>query len=826
MRYLILFVAAALCTHAARAQERSLKPFAATDTALLAAAGLNSVTVPRARGSADATVVEETRTRLTLDLRLSALPSIVRKLTVLALDGSNKPVAVIAPVSADLTGSPEATLEGLTLELSPDAPPGTVATERLLVYAVSGSGRSLGLLAALSCTKTWLKSPATLLATPLGDLPAQAATVAALDPKLVGKYAKLQKLIASGKLRPGEAEKMEAELKFLQKGREAPATRAVAPRAAPIPRSLQRTVLARAGEETPSPAKLEDDPEYPKASAYIDRYLEKTPPAEHLGKLFELVRKINLSPDRDRPNLIFLLRVIYQRIDILKDSSPYYKPQVEELERILANTPDDEKIATVEKLRLAHAMRFGKSKEFFMALSPEEKANFRLLQLIYTSKIEKLNVEKSKIKPVDASKGVPEESKDIGAKGPGTARFELENVVEVNYRALSDRGQALSIAPFVFHDANPASGVYYYLPARYILDFRPETGFGLKLYYDQAGAADPVRITLDLKAALNPDDIVIAEEIVRAACTQNNLPFRRLEPYRFSGVSFKLEAALAANLGISPQKIFVQGYAENGTIRAVIGATPSAKDLFWNLLTKGGVRGAAVEYASAADPNVKVQVPVEIKLPDRTSFGVQSLGAGGISRNATPFPVSLKYVHVMNFLGGKPWIFTFGLPDNELAAGGEVTIDRSRIPAWLSGGKLSKTWIEYELVPTLSGLQAAENLATSQSLGASTAEFSVEKTGAWPAEVAHVSVSLSSLYFSPTGAAEQTKAIVLTAADETKKQGTVYLRGRQEGVDMGAAKPLVRYVLTATYKNGTTKKGSAQTSNYLTIPVGADQLPR
>ena len=346
----------------------------------------------------------------------------------------------------------------------------------------------------------------------------------------------------------------------------------------------------------------------------------------------------------------------------------------------------------------------------------------------------------------------------------------------------------------------------------------------MKIFYDQAGAADPVRISLDLKAALNRDDLQIAEEIVKAACLTNNLPFRRLEPYRFSSVGFKLEAALAANLGISQQKIFVQGYAENGTIRAVIGATPSAKDQFWNLLTRGGVSGAAVEYASAADPNARVQVPVEIKLPDRSSFGVLGLEGANLSRNATPFPVSLKYVHVLNFVAGRPWIFTFGLPDNELASGSEIAIDRTKIPDWLSAGKLSKIWIEYELIPTQSALQSAETRATSQLLSASASDFSVEKTGAWPTGVASVSVALSSNYFHPTGATELTKTVTLAASEESKKQGVVYLRGRQEGVDMGAARPLVRYVLTVNFSNGTTKKASSQTLNYLTIPVGADQI--
>ena len=89
-----------------------------------------------------------------------------------------------------------------------------------------------------------------------------------------------------------------------------------------------------------------------------------------------------------------------------------------------------------------------------------------------------------------------------------------------------------------------------------------------------------------------------------------------------------------------------------------------------------------------------------------------------------------------------------------------------------------------------------------------------------------MTASLTSKLFHPAGAAEQTKELTLAADKSAAKLGGVYLRGRQEGVDMGAANTLVRYALTVKYKDGTVKKTSVADSNYLTIPVGPEQIAK
>jgi hypothetical protein len=815
-----------------------------TDAALMAATGLNGVTLPRIRGSATVFKTEQSRTQLVLELRLAGLPAAARKLVVVALDEAGRRDTRIAPAEIALTGGAEANLEGVMLTLASNAPEGTITTARLLVYVVSGSGKTLGLLQAFTCPHSWLQTPAVLRATPLGELPPrEKVDIAFALSKVIQVLESQLAAVKNSGMAPFQivqvqqqltqqivALKIQYQATFTKQGRAVPATRSAPIPREPLPRGLQRALLARVPDPSLPPS-IQNDPRFQQALSEIDKMISTTPPENRLVQLMALAANFQAVSTqmgiqmRFQPHLVteetrwrFMMIAAQYRQKTLLYAPPFATLQ-QELDRLLERTPEGKRVDALRR------WLDGRWPNGDVKTNPEtERLRFYNEQLIVSHRIQEVNSELSKLKPVETAKGVPDESKGIGAQGPGTARFEWNDVVEVNFQALSDRSQSLGVAPYIFHDANPASGVYYYLPTRYLLDWQTATGFGFKLFYDQAGAADPVRITLDLRAALNLDDVKIATEVVRAVCAKNKLPFRRLEPYRFSSVSFKLDQALAANLGLNPQKIFVQGYAESGSIRAVIGSSVAAKDLFWNLLTRGGVNGAAVEYVSAADPNVKVQVPVEIKLPDRASFGALTMEKNGLVRNATPFPLTLKYVHVLNFVSGKPTIFTFGLPENELRIGRELTINREQIPDWLSAGALSKTWVEYDIVPSSSAILGAETMATSQALSQSVSEFSLERVGTWPTSVKSVRVQLTSRFLHPTGASEQTKEGVLLTAETIRTLGPVYLRGRQEGVDMGAANPLVRYTLTVNYADGTVKRTPQLTSHYLTIPIGMEQL--
>lgn len=191
-------------------------------------------------------------------------------------------------------------------------------------------------------------------------------------------------------------------------------------------------------------------------------------------------------------------------------------------------------------------------------------------------------------------------------------------------------------------------------------------------------------------------------------------------------------------------------------------------------------------------------------------------------KNDSPFPVALKYIHVLRFTSGTPTVYTFNLPDNEIAPSAQVTIDRSKIPDWLTAAP-SKLWADFMVIPDAASIEKALRGITQASSGAAAAQVTVEKVGDFPAGVTAVTVVVTSKYFTPFGAREETKEVTLTPADTTMTLGPIFSNGRQEGVDLGADKPYVKWSLKVI-KNGMTLKTPLVPSNRLTISVGAEQI--
>ncbi len=376
--------------------------------------------------------------------------------------------------------------------------------------------------------------------------------------------------------------------------------------------------------------------------------------------------------------------------------------------------------------------------------------------------------------------------------------------------------RALSITPALYGDKNKASGLFYYLPARYVLEFDPATGFALQMFY---GSGGEVNITAVLRTSVSATDLQIAETFLRQFCPTQNVPFKRLVPF-FGNPQASLEGALAAQLFLPPDKVKVVGVGD-GIVSVNFAASPDKVELFLaRLLSNVGLSGE-MSYTSSVDPALKVGVPMELRLPDRASLRMNLNPQNGF-KNDSPFPVTLKYLNVLRFTGGVPTVYTFNLPDNELPPQGSINIDRSKVPAWLTVGA-SKLWIDFDVIPDAGSVERALQATTSAAAGAPTAAVAVEKIGDLPPDVTSITVVVMSKYFTPFGSKEETKEVTLTAAELSKPVGLVYPRGRQEGVDLGADNPYLRWQLKVT-KAGRVLKTPMMTSNRLTLSVGAEQV--
>jgi hypothetical protein len=419
------------------------------------------------------------------------------------------------------------------------------------------------------------------------------------------------------------------------------------------------------------------------------------------------------------------------------------------------------------------------------------------------------------IDPSIFAKPAPAVQSDQGEGPAGANIIGFADRIEANPQWV-EVPRALSITPALYGDKNRNSGLFYYLPARYVLDFDATNGFALQMFY---GSSGEVTISAVLRASVNAADLSVAELFLQLFCRSQNIPYKRIVPF-FGTPQATLESALAAQLFLPPDKVRVVGVGD-GVVNVNFVASPDKVELFLaRLLSNVGLAGE-MSYTSTADPTLKVGVPMELRLPDRASLRM-NLSPQNAFVNDSPFPITLKYLNLLRFTGTVPTVYTFDLPDNELAPRTSVTIDKSKIPVWMTQGA-SKLWVDFEVIPDAGSMERALQAATTASSGAPTVAVTAERVSDFPAGVTAVTVVVTSRYFTPFGAKEETKEVTLGPTDTSIAVGTVYPRGRQEGIDMGADNPYLKWQLKVT-KAGRVLKTPVMTSNRLTLGIGTEQI--
>lgn len=416
----------------------------------------------------------------------------------------------------------------------------------------------------------------------------------------------------------------------------------------------------------------------------------------------------------------------------------------------------------------------------------------------------------------------PQVVKNNNGEGP-SGRLIID-VSKINTEMWITADQALTISPQVYGDKRPESGLFYYLPARYVLDFVPDE-FLLKMIYPIASnGSQDVHVKAILRAAVNPSDLIIFDEILKSLSKKQGFVYKQLVPF-WGGLTASLDTTQAISNGLSnglsiPPKVSVDGVGLADMLISVniVLTTSEQLDIFTSLLTTQnfGISGN-INYTSNIDPDLTVKLPLEIFLLDRNSLGL-NVSSQNIFNNDSPFPVNLKFIHVLSFYEGAPKVYSFSLPDNEIAPTSSVMIDRSKIPRFLTDAP-SKMWVDYSVVPTEDSIEKVLQDVTTAATTPATAQVTLEQIGSLPAGVTSVTVVMTSKYFTPYGNSELTKEVQLGASNIIK----IYPNGRQEGQDLGAANPYIKWALKVV-KNGVTSRTPVMVSNRLTLSIGAAQI--
>jgi hypothetical protein len=421
--------------------------------------------------------------------------------------------------------------------------------------------------------------------------------------------------------------------------------------------------------------------------------------------------------------------------------------------------------------------------------------------------------------------GIRADDAQKGAQGPAAAPIELFEGLRAEDIGLNP-ALLVNVSSRVYPDKNPKSGIFYYHPRAYHLEWTPEGGHGMRILYGAAtadGARGDVLMAARLQSGLDLSEVQLATDLLNAYKLRNpSVIFTALRPLPLEKDG--LDVSLGAVLGqysIPADKIAITGLSDVlGAIEVSWVTDPVTKENLQLALTQNvGVSGN-VSFAVTGGA-LAPQIPLAIQIADRDSFGRATWSRAGY-RNITPYPIRLRYLHalVIDPRNHVPYLYSWALDNVQVPPNARIEWDAARVPAWIDT-EARRLWIDYGIVDTcepcdkqvIEGITGGVTSVTASQITFHTIT-PLADTGGY-----EITAQVRSKYFDPQDRTSTQKTAVLKADNQDFTVGPIYSGKRPPD------EPLFEYLLELTMPDGRSYKGTRWIpSDTLRVLVGRVQL--
>lgn len=431
--------------------------------------------------------------------------------------------------------------------------------------------------------------------------------------------------------------------------------------------------------------------------------------------------------------------------------------------------------------------------------------------------------------------GIAKDISDQQGQGPSPSVLDLAEGLRAD--GVFARESLSRLSSRIFQDQNPASGLLYFLPRSYALDWAELTGFGLRMLYgasSEPGEAGEVMMAARLGAGVDAAEISVARALMAAYSRRH--PQTKFVELRALPIEKPPEISLAGELSrqyeIPAEKIAVAAISDVlGEVDVSwVTDTVTKENLQLALVEELGINGT-VTFTPAGGSLPPQSIPVHLRLAHPETFGRTLWRRGQPWRNTTPYPVHLRYLHALLLEGNSPVVYSWslespGLQDLPIPPGGRAEIDGSTVPSWLDGRSLSM-WLE----PQPDGsCEACDQAVVAEVTGGVTSLGSSEITFHTITPLAdlgayEISVTVRSRYFDARTRQLRTQpTLPLSADNQDFRLGPIYLINRQPGESV-PGDPLFEYLLEVSMPDGRTHRATRWIpSDNLRVLVGKVQV--
>lgn len=382
----------------------------------------------------------------------------------------------------------------------------------------------------------------------------------------------------------------------------------------------------------------------------------------------------------------------------------------------------------------------------------------------------------------------------------------------------------LNIFESVYPDKNPNSGVWYFAPSRYGLDWDANQGYGMRMMYNATtteGQIGEVLMAARLTAGVDSAEIQLAQALLVAAghtvSTLRALPLARPPEVSLSG-------GLKTLFNIPPDKISSNPTSEVlGEIDiAWVTDTVTKENIELALTEEVGINGKLLltPVGSAA---ASLEIPIKINIADSDTFGRFRWVRSQNWRNPTPYPLRLKYLHALMLKDNKPIIYSWGLGNVEIIPMAQVQWDARHIPSWIEK-EAKRVWIDYAVKPGCDACDKQVMATITSGVSNITASQIIFETITPLADAGayKLLVAVRSSYLNPRSHKLQVLPELPLSKDEQEyRSGVLYLGERSAN----AADPIFEYQLSVVMRDGVLHPGTQwMPSQNLRVLLGSAQI--
>jgi len=337
----------------------------------------------------------------------------------------------------------------------------------------------------------------------------------------------------------------------------------------------------------------------------------------------------------------------------------------------------------------------------------ERESQARVFQLLQ-GKVEEITALKKKRKE-EAEKRA-EQRNDV--RGPSALQvINLLDGLYIDRGVNLDQSEILAIDHHLYQDANPETGLYYYAPKRYDLQWDPQNQYAMTVIYGMAGQKEgegEVFMATRLQAGVDLAELQLAEELLRAYLRRNaetsGTRLRELRPLPLNAASdVELFGGANNEFTVPPDKISVQGITGLLDSMDVSWATDVRRLLNVESLlrTDAGIHGSITMHASG-DEKLSRAIPLEIAVASHETFGRIPFDRARGWVNTSRYPIRLDSLHALllapesgnGLRKDQPIVLTWYLGGAQIPPGVGVSWNAQWVPSWIEANAKA-LWVEY-----------------------------------------------------------------------------------------------------------------------------------